>query len=108
MSPSSPRPALWLTPLSSQLNRALMLTVFFIPLTLIAFYEARLDPSKNRWIRSWLSESDQGFYDTPEYRDPEPSPEDAAQGMRISVVPFEELVKVFPDAAHVSLYRSLG
>ena len=40
--------------------------------------------------------------DTPEYRDPDVDGEDAARGLKISRVPFEELVRVFPDTTHVS------
>lgn len=79
-----------------------MLTLFFFPLATIAVYEAELDPSKNKWVHNWLSHPDQGLEDTPEYRDPEVDGEDAAQGLKISTVPFEDLVKVFPDLTHVS------
>ena len=82
-----------------------MLALFFVPLTVIAICEARLDPKKNQWVRAWLSEYDQGFYDTPDYRDPDVAPDDAAKGLRISVVPFDELVKVFPDSTHVSIFH---
>lgn len=78
-----------------------MSVLFIVPLTIIALYEARLDPSKNRWVRAWLSDEDQGFFDTPEFRDPDVDAEDAAKGLRISIVPFDELIKVFPDSIHV-------
>lgn len=86
-----------------QLNRFVMLFLFFIPLVAIGIYEAELDPSRNKWVSDWLSYSDQGMADSPEYRDPEVDGEDAAKGIKISRVPFEELVKVFPDTTHVSV-----
>lgn len=86
----------------SQVNRAVMLVLFCIPLVIIGLWEAELDPSKNKWVKDWLSHPDQGLEDSPEYRDPQVDGEDAAKGIKISVVPFEELVKVFPDSTHVS------
>ena len=79
-----------------------MLTLFCFPLAAIALYEAELDPSKNKWVHDWLAHPDQGLEDTPEYRDPEVDGEDAAKGLKISTVPFEELIKFFPDSTHVS------
>lgn len=79
-----------------------MLIVFCLPLAAIAIYETQLDPSKNRWVHDWLSHPDQGLEDTPEYRDPEVDGEDAAKGLKISTVPFDDIVKVFPDSTHVS------
>lgn len=38
----------------------------------------------------------------PEFQDPEVDGEDAAAGLRISKVPFKELISVFPDVTHVS------
>lgn len=85
-----------------KLNRFVMFILFFFPLVVIGLFEAELDPSKNRWVNDWLSHPDQGMEDSPEYRDPEVDGEDAARGLKISRVPFEELVKVFPDTTHVS------
>lgn len=69
---------------------------------MIALYEAYLSPSKNRWIKSLLLHPDEGEDDTPLFQDPEPSEEDAGRGLKISKVPFEELVKTLPDTTHVS------
>ena len=79
-----------------------MTVLFFVPLVFISIYEAELDPSKNRWIKDWLSHPDQGSDDAPEYRNPEPDEVDAAKGLKISTVSFEELVKAFPDTTHAS------
>ncbi|KAJ7682507.1 calcium activated cation channel [Mycena polygramma] len=81
----------------AKLNRFVMGVVFFIPLTLIAFYESVTDgEEKHAWMKRWLSGNDEGEEDRPEYRDPEV---DEANGMGriISKVPFEELVKEFPN-----------
>ncbi|KZT71461.1 calcium activated cation channel [Daedalea quercina L-15889] len=80
-----------------RVNRCVMMVLFFIPLCTIALYEAELDPAKNRWIRDLLSHPDEGGEDTPEFEDPGVHPADHAKGLEISKVPFEELVKVFPD-----------
>lgn len=79
-----------------------MVTIFFIPLLVIALFEAELDPSKNKWVQDWLAHPDQGLDDVPEHRDPEVDGADAERGLKISTVPFDELVKVFPDTTHVS------
>ena len=85
-----------------QMNRAIMMVLFFIPLVMIAIYETQLDPSKNHWVNEWLSHPDQGPEDRPEYRDPVVDGSDADKGIKISTVPFDELVKVFPDTTLVS------
>ena len=84
-----------------------MIVLFCIPLVIIAVYETQLDPSKNHWMNDWLSHPDQGLEDSPEYRNPEVDGDDGANGIKITTVPFEELVKVFPDTTHVSFYQML-
>ncbi|KAJ7639099.1 hypothetical protein FB45DRAFT_904700 [Roridomyces roridus] len=76
----------------AKLNRVVMGFVFFIPLVTIAFYEAVADTDKHMWVRRWLS-FDEAPEDRPEDRDPEVQEE----GRVISKVPFEELVKKFPN-----------
>ncbi|KAJ7786312.1 hypothetical protein B0H16DRAFT_1355621 [Mycena metata] len=77
----------------AKLNRVVMIFVFFIPLTMIAFYESVTDqPAKHAWMKRWLSGNDEGEDDRPEYRDPE-----VDEGRVISKVKFEELVKAFPN-----------
>ncbi|KAI0772122.1 hypothetical protein BD413DRAFT_548533 [Trametes elegans] len=84
------------------INRYVMSVVFFVPLCVIALYEAQLDPSKNRWVKDWFSSPDEGGEDAPHFQDPEIDGEDAARGLRISKKPFQELVAVFPDTTHSS------
>ncbi|KAI0638379.1 hypothetical protein C8Q77DRAFT_1154034 [Trametes polyzona] len=84
----------------AKINRYVMLTVFFVPLCMIALYEAQLDPSKNRWVKDWFSSPDEGGADAPHFRDPDVTGEDAARGLKISRKPFSELVAAFPDTTH--------
>ncbi|KAG5728478.1 Calcium channel YVC1 [Termitomyces sp. T112] len=75
-------------------NRYVMGVLFFIPLTVIAFYEAVYEQQEHSWLKNWLLGADEGAADYAESRDPEV---DDANGMKICRVPFEELVKMFPN-----------
>ncbi|KAJ6515603.1 calcium activated cation channel [Mycena sanguinolenta] len=80
----------------AKLNRAVMAFVFFIPLSIIAFYESVFESeNKREWVKRWLSGTDEGEDDKPENRDPEVTEQEG--GRMISKVPFEELVKAFPN-----------
>ncbi|KAG5648868.1 hypothetical protein DXG03_000217 [Asterophora parasitica] len=83
------------------LNRYVMTTMFFIPLSVIAFYEATFDRQKHHWMNNWLRGDDEGDADYPQTRDPDVS-EFEPSGMKISRVPFEELIKVFPNTEQSS------
>ncbi|KAG2013304.1 calcium activated cation channel [Coprinopsis cinerea AmutBmut pab1-1] len=85
----------------AKLNRYVMGMLFFIPLTIIAVYESALDPTKNGWMNNWFRGNDEGADDSPEYRNPTVD-DPALEGKQISRVPFEELVKVFPNTAQSS------
>ncbi|EED82653.1 predicted protein [Postia placenta Mad-698-R] len=91
-----------LTDTVEQINRYVMLVTFFVPLSIIALYEADLEPSKNKWIKDWLSNPDEGGEDAPEFENPDVHEDDAARGLKISKVAFEDLVKAFPDTTHSS------
>ncbi|KAG5654620.1 hypothetical protein H0H81_011595 [Sphagnurus paluster] len=80
----------------SQLNRYVMSTLFFIPLSFIALYEASLDKQEHIWTNKWLRSSEMTDDDSPLVRNPVVS-EEEGHGMTISRVPFEELIKVFPN-----------
>ncbi|OJT05336.1 Calcium channel YVC1 [Trametes pubescens] len=84
----------------AKINRYVMLVVFFLPLCLIALYEAQLDPAKNHWIKDWFSSPDEGGEDAPHYQDPEVTGADAARGLKISKRQFKELIAEFPDTTH--------
>lgn len=79
-----------------------MITIFFIPLSFIALYEATLDTHKHTWMNKWLRGDDEGGEDYPKIRDPEVA-DNEADGLKISKVPFEELIKVFPNTQQVSV-----
>lgn len=85
---------------SLQLNRIVMRFVFFIPLAMIALFESTVgNDQKQTWMKNWLRGNDEGAEDYPESRDPEV--DDDEDGLKISKVPFSELVKVFPNTAQV-------
>ncbi|KAJ3758886.1 calcium activated cation channel [Lentinula raphanica] len=86
----------------NQLNRIIMSVLFFIPLTMIAFYETVFTRQENEWITNWLHGNNEGDSTYPETRDPEVDGPDADAGLRISKVPFMELIKVFPNTAQSS------
>ncbi|THH13643.1 hypothetical protein EW146_g6604 [Bondarzewia mesenterica] len=77
------------------INRYIMTVLFFIPLSLIALFESTKS-QRNQWLNEYMNGSvDED--DSPEVRDPLVDGEDAEQGLRISKVPFSELIKVFPN-----------
>lgn len=78
------------------LNRFVMGTIFFLPLMAIAFFESTFDTRKHAWMESWFRGDDEGDEDRPENRDPTTDDPDCP-GLEISKVPFEELIKVFPN-----------
>ncbi|KAJ3741523.1 calcium activated cation channel [Lentinula detonsa] len=86
----------------AKLNRIIMSVLFFIPLTVIAFYETVFTRQENDWMTNWLHGDNEGDNAYPEARDPEVDGSDADTGLRISKVPFTELVKVFPNTAQSS------
>ncbi|KAM6496066.1 hypothetical protein JOM56_008772 [Amanita muscaria] len=79
----------------ARLNRYAMTTMFCIPLSIIALYEASRESRKGTWLQNWLVGDDTDF-DAPEIRNPEVH-DPACPDMQISKVPFEELVQMFPD-----------
>lgn len=81
------------------INRKIMLTLFFIPLMAIAFWEVALDTNTNRFMKNWFSAADEGEEDDPKNQDPEVNEPD---GKTICKVPFKDLIKNFPDANVVS------
>src|ERR1700722_4159854 len=86
-----------------------MSVIFFVPLSMIAFYEYAIMPSnKNSWMKNWLRGLDEGDPDAPEYRDPEVDPNSARrgeEGLVISRVKFQELISVFPNTEQVCIAR---
>jgi hypothetical protein len=74
-----------------------MRTLFFIPLILIALYETYLDPRTNKYTRAWFEANKEGDEDDPECQNPK-VPQDEQEG-EISKVPFDQLIKAFPNTA---------
>lgn len=85
----------------AQLNRYVMSVLFFIPMASIALYESMLDPRRNKWMSNWVN-GGLDLCDTAETRDPDAEGEDADRGLKISTVPFNELIKVFPNTTQSS------
>lgn len=75
--------------------------IFFIPLTFIALFESVFDRRKHTWMDSWFRGNDEGEEDSPENRNPDVD-DAGVGGLKISKVPFEELIKVFPNTSQVS------
>lgn len=80
-----------------------MAFIFIVPLTLIAFVESTFDRRKHTWMETWFRGNDEGSEDLPENRDPAVD-DPKCQGLEISKIPFEELIKVFPNTAQVCSY----
>ena len=76
--------------------------LFFIPLTLIAFYESTFDRRKHVWMENWFRGDDEASQDCPENRNPEVN-DPNCEGLKISNVPFDELIKAFPKIDQVAL-----
>jgi len=70
-----------------------MSIVFFIPLTLIAFFESQLSHSRSERIRAYFSGPPPEEEGDPKVEDPECDDE----GGQISTTKFEELVSRFPE-----------
>jgi hypothetical protein len=73
-----------------------MTITFFVPLSIIALYESTMSTRKNGWMANWLrgrveEESEEANID------PELDGE-----LQITKVPFEQLVKSFPNTQLVS------
>lgn len=74
-----------------------MRTLFFVFLILIALYETYLDPRSNKFTKAWFEANEEGDEDNPECQNPT-VPQDE-QGGAICKVPFDELIKQFPNTA---------
>ena len=84
------------------MNRYVMSIIFFIPLSIIALFEARREAKRGSWLEHWLLGDEIGPGDSPQIRNPEVD-DPACPGKQISKVPFEELIKVFPTTQQVCL-----
>ena len=75
--------------------------LFFIPLTVIAFYESTSYQRKYVWMENWFRGDDEAPQDCLENRDPEVN-DSNCEGLVICRKPFDELVKEFPKIDQVS------
>ncbi|KAF9534693.1 calcium activated cation channel [Crepidotus variabilis] len=82
----------------AKLNRYVMSVIFVVPLTLIALFESATDRRRHTWMDNWFRGNDEGAEDMPAHRDPTVN-DSHARGLEISKVPFEELVKTFPNTS---------
>jgi len=85
----------------AKLNRYVMGFIFLIPLAMIAFSELTFDKRKHTWMENWFTGNDEGEQDSPANRNPVVDDPNCV-GLQISRVPFEELIKVFPNTAQSS------
>jgi hypothetical protein len=84
-----------------QYNRVVMTVTFFPILVIIALYEVTIRRKFEDWF--WKEyEEDTG---SPDVRDPVVTGEDMHSGMRISRVPFEDIVKAFPNTTQVRIFH---
>ncbi|PPQ64620.1 hypothetical protein CVT24_008357 [Panaeolus cyanescens] len=80
----------------AKVNRWVMSIVFFVPLCIIALCESTFDSRRHVWMESWFRGDNEGEQDSPASRNPIVD-DPTCQGLEISRVPFEELIKVFPN-----------
>ena len=78
-----------------------MLVLFSAPLTVLAVCEILMG-TKSAYIRNWFGDSGFGEEDTPESQNPEVDHED---GLMISKVKFNDLIKEFPNPLSVCSNR---
>lgn len=77
-----------------------MTTVFFIPLAVIALMESQLGLRASSFMGSLYDHVDEAEEEDPKNQDPQT---DRENGMEISRVTFDDLVKEFPDSYQVRL-----
>lgn len=74
--------------------------IFFIPLSIISVFETSRETKRESWMEQWLLGHENGEEDSPQIRNPEVD-DPTCPGKQISRVPFEELIKVFPNTQQV-------
>ncbi|KIL00487.1 hypothetical protein PAXRUDRAFT_762456 [Paxillus rubicundulus Ve08.2h10] len=84
----------------AKLNRVVMTILFFVPLSVIALFEASY--TQRSWVMNWLHASDEIDCDNPAHINPVVEGPEGDMGLRISKVPFSELVKRFPNTEQSS------
>lgn len=79
-----------------------MTIFFFIPLFAIAFLEA--SSMQRSWVMHWLDGEDEIDSENPSITNPVVEGPEAEHGLQISRVPFDKLVRRFPNTAQVCLH----
>lgn len=87
-----------------KINHYVMTTVFFLPLVCIAIYEVTFTTTSNNWVKTWFESPYDADDENPSNKDPEVHGEDAENGLGISRVKFDDLIKAFPNTEHVGCY----
>ncbi|KAG9317378.1 hypothetical protein JVU11DRAFT_1577 [Chiua virens] len=93
----------------AKLNRVVMTIIFFIPLSIIAFFEA--SSTHRSWVMHWLNGEAEIDFENPAITDPVVEGPDAERGLQISKVPFNQLVRKLPNTAQsteATLLKELG
>lgn len=72
-----------------------MSVLFFVPLLVVALFESQIDARADRFIKNLYDHIDEGEEDDPGNQNPTTDRED---GLEISRVPFDELIKGFPNS----------
>lgn len=81
-----------------QLNKYVMLVIFFIPLLVLTSYESL--KSDSTYLRTWFGDNtveDDGCLEAQ-------NPEVDEDGLKISKVDFQDIIKSFPNILLVSFY----
>lgn len=73
-----------------------MVVLFFPALFAIHIFERYIDTPHNRYMRSFFPTEDDGSENDPAVQDPVPGAEEV-DGLQISRVKFEDIIKTFPD-----------
>jgi hypothetical protein len=79
-----------------------MSVIFFIPLTIIALYES--SSMKQSWAVNWLQATDEVDTQDPFVLNPVVEGSDAEQGLEITKVSFDDLIKRFPNTTQVNVF----
>ncbi|KAG2156276.1 hypothetical protein DEU56DRAFT_766342 [Suillus clintonianus] len=82
----------------AKLNRIVMSIILFVPLTFIALFET--SNATKSWMVTWTE--DEVDTENPVVLDPTVEGPDADQGLEITKIPFDELVKRFPNTEQSS------
>ena len=81
-----------------------MRIIFFVPLAMIALFET--STMKKSWVVNWLQSEDEVDTQDPVVLDPVVEGPDADQGLEITKVTFDELIKRFPNTEQVGVFSS--